>query len=324
MQGVMVRMGVCVFALCTWAGAGCENAADPVGPDDEEMEAVVFAPGTISDARWQWRITFTPDGKTAYFSVSDGFFPYTRKATIMVAHRQRDGKWSTPEVAPFSGTYTDIDPHVTPDGNRLYFSSIRPVDGQAKDDLDLWMIERTANGWSEPVHLGPEVNSDLDELYPSASADGTLYFGVGPIGPTPEADWDIYRARRSGKGFAKREPLAEINTDLPWDPNAPQADWEFNPEISPDGNTLVFTSLRPGGYGLGDLYVSYFRNGNWSKPINLGPAVNTSDDEFHPTLTRDGRHLYFARAIFTPDLLPSDFYRISTRALDVKLPGGAE
>src|SRR5690606_24638200 len=163
---------------------------------------------------------------------------------------------------------------------------------------------------------GPEVNSDLDELYPSLSADGTLYFGVGPFGPTPEADWDIYYAARRGRGFAPRQPITEINTDLPWDPSDPTADWEFNPEISVDGKMLIFTSLRPGGFGSGDLYVSHFHRGKWSEPENLGPAVNTPEDEFHPTLSRDRRTLYFARTILTSGLVPSDFYSIPTRELN--------
>src|SRR5690606_22302368 len=242
--------------------------------------------------------------------------PTSRRATLMVCHLQRDGTWSTPEVAPFSGTWPDIDPFLTPDGRRLYFSSIRPIDGREKPDLDIFYVERTPRGWSEPVRLGPEVNSDLDELYPSLSADGTLYFGVGPFGPTPEADWDIYYAARRGRGFAPRQPITEINTDLPWDPSDPTADWEFNPEISVDGKMLIFTSLRPGGYGSGDLYLSHFHRGEWSEPENLGPAVNTPEDEFHPTLSRDRRTLYFARTILTSGLVPSDFYSVPTRELN--------
>lgn len=118
-------------ALAAFGATGCERVCEPyataVGPDaDPTFSAIcepspeIFAPGVISDQRWQWRITFTPGGRTAYFAVSDGFFPFEREATIMVSHRQAHGTWSTPEVAPFSGTYSDIDPFITPDGRRLY------------------------------------------------------------------------------------------------------------------------------------------------------------------------------------------------------------
>ena len=287
---------------------------------DASAAAEIFAPGTISDARRQWRITFTPDGATAYFAASDGFFPQTRQATIHVS-RLVDGRWTRPEVAPFSGEHPDIDPIVTPDGRRLYFSSIRPVDGAVRGDLDVWYVERTARGWSAPVRLGPAVNSPLDELYPSLTAGGDLYVGVGPAAPGPDADWDVWVARRAGDGFTPREPVAAVNTDLPFDAQDPTADWEFNPEISADGRTLVFTSLRPGGHGFGDLYVSHRDGDRWSAPRNLGPAVNSAADEFHPTLSPDGRWLYFVRhdpRAPTPTL--GDFWRIPTGAVPALRP----
>lgn len=257
--------------------------------------ADIFSPGVISDEKWQWRLTFTPDGRTAYFSESDGFFPASRKATIYMS-RLRDGAWSTPETAPFSGTHSDMDPFVTPDGERLYFSSIRPSGGVEKPDLDLWMVEKRGSGWSEPVRLGPEVNSDADELYASASADGTIYFASGPLAPAPGQHFDIYRATRAGAGFAARQALgAGVNTQPSSSDVTPVAAWEFNPEISADGTLLVFASLRPGGHGLGDLYASRLVNGEWSAAVNLGPPVNTAADEYHPTLSRDGLRLYFVR-----------------------------
>ena len=121
-----------VLAFCGGCGLPCGDAP---------ARAEVFAPGTLSDPREQWRITFTPDGRTAYFAASDGFFPFTRQATIYVSHRAGAGAgWSTPEVAPFSGEHPDIDPFVSRDGRRLYFSSIRPVDGTLRGDADLWMV----------------------------------------------------------------------------------------------------------------------------------------------------------------------------------------
>ncbi|MDQ3069964.1 MAG: hypothetical protein M3R55_09580 [Acidobacteriota bacterium] len=271
----------------------------------------IFAPGSISDANEQWRITFTPDGRTAYFAESEKFFPFTRKATIYTS-TLGNGGWSAPVVAPFSGTHSDIDPFITPDGQRLYFSSIRPVAGATRGDIDIWMVERTAQGWSEPMHLGPEVNTDGDELYPSASSDGTIYFASGPQAPAAGKHYDIYRARRAGKGFSSREVLgAGINTQPAATDPGPQAAWEFNPEVSADGTLMVFTSLRPGGHGLGDLYVSRFARGEWTPAQNLGAAVNTSADEYHPTLSRDQTQLYFVRR----GPAPGDFYSVPTASI---------
>ncbi len=305
--------------------AGCDAGGEIAAPDGSSLASreghggnpharpEVFAPGVISDAREQWRITFTPDGGTAYFTVSDEFFPISRQGTIMVSHRV-GRTWTTPVVASFSGRYSDIDPFITPDGSRLYFSSIRPVNGVVRGDLDLWMVERTARGsWSEPVRLGPEVNGPLDELYPSVDREGNLYFGSGPFAPG-QGDWDIYRARptRHG-GYAPRERLSDA-VNSAW--------WDFNPEISPDGKTLVFTSLdRPGGYGSGDLYVSHLHRGEWTPAKNLGPPVNTELDEYHPTVSPDRKHLYFVRHSYDP-WIPGDFYTIPVAALGNRLRPG--
>jgi Tol biopolymer transport system component len=307
------------------AVSGCDQVGETAGDTltgpafaaHKAMGPEIFAPGVISDNREQWRITFTPDGKTAYFATSSQFFPFTRRATIYVSHYSR-GEWSTPEVTPFSGTHSDIDPFLSPNGQRLYFSSIRPLDGSNipvnpwTQDIDLWMVERTPHGWSEPIHLGREVNRPgTDEIYPSVSADGTLYFASGPLFPQAGRHFDIYRAERSGDGFASREALSSAVNTSPVAGGGRQDAWEFNPEISVDGKTLVFTSLRPGGYGLGDLYVSHFRQGEWTPAQNLGPVVNTAADEYHPTLSRDRRHLYFVRR-----LGQGDFFRVETRLLN--------
>ena len=78
---------------------------------------------------------------------------------------------------------------------------------------------------------------------------------------------------------------------------------------------LLFTSLRP-GQGLGDLYVSHFKDGRWTQARGLGPSVNTQADEYHPTLSRDGKALYFVRRAQTR----GDFHIIATAGLDALKP----
>jgi hypothetical protein len=320
---MMVAPGRSSYRAATLVGAlvgmvGCGELRSPAADDAVAVTAAaeVFAPGVISDGQWQYRITFTPDGETAYFTVAEGFFTQTRRATIHVTSRDESGDWQSPRVAPFSGEHVDIDPFVTPDGSRLFFSSIRPDDGEPRPALDLFVMERTDTGWSEPVRLGPEVNTHLDELYASVDAAGTLYFASGPAAPTPSANWNVYRADPHGAGFLPRAHLDGVNLRLPWDPERPTRDWTFNPEISHDGRTLIFTSLREGGHGLGDLYISRRDEDGWSAPRNLGPLVNTAHDEFHPTLSPDGRWLYFARTLVAPQLVPSNFYRVPVKSLD--------
>jgi hypothetical protein len=268
---------------------------------DATCEAELFGPGLFSTDKEEWRIDFSRNGKTAYWGVSEQFFPISRQATIVVSHFVDDA-WTEPEVASFSGVYPDLDPHLSPSGQSLYFSSIRPVDGQERKDVDLWVVHRLpGGGWSEPENLGPEVNSPGDDLYPSIDVHGNLYFGSDRTG-----SFDVWRARPArGGGYAPAVALgAGVNT---------AAYWEFNPEITADGRTLLFTGLnRPDGHGLGDIYVSRLEGDDFGPAENLGPCVNSALDEYHPTLSHDGRTLFFIRHSYAP-WIPGDFYRVELR-----------
>src|ERR1043166_5169619 len=136
-------------------------------------EPTIFADGVISTGDFDSHPAFTPDGQTVYFVRST---PNFNLWTILFS-RFENGHWNTPEVAPFSGQYSDADPFITPDGSRFYFISNRPVAEKAKPDLDIWVMENTATGWSDPKNVGATINSSGSEWYPTVAANGTIYFG---------------------------------------------------------------------------------------------------------------------------------------------------
>lgn len=255
----------------------------------------VFGEGHFStENEWEWRFTTGPARLQAFWSVSDDFFPFSRQSTIVFANRSLFG-WQNRRIAPFSGVHPDLDPFVSPDGSRIYFSSIRPVRGEPRNDVDLWMVTRRGLGWSEPVHLGDAVNSPYDELYPSVDLWGNLYFASDRNG-----QFDIYRSKRRLNGsYEPATPLgATVNT----------AAWEFNPEISPDGQTLLFVGNgRPDSLGMGDIFVSHRSGDGFTPARNLGPCVNSIYDEYHPTVLWWERKLVFVRASHAPGE-KSDFF----------------
>ncbi len=287
-----------VVAGCAPAGGTGHGDGPFDDPPPEEPE--VFADGVVSTEAFEWRITFEPDGRTAYFARSEEFFPTSRQATVLVT-RWSDGAWSEPEVAPFSGTHPDIDPFVSPDGDTLLFSSIRPVDGEERTDTDLWLVRRTADGgWSEPEHLGDAVNSPADELYASVDEDGTLYFGSDRTG-----EWDVYRAVPGPDG--RLGPAENLGEPV----NAPT--WDFNPTVTPDGGLLVFTALgRAGGVGAGDLWWSRRDGDGWTEPALVGELVNTGGDQYHPSFTPTLDRLVYVDA--------GDLVQVATSALDLPEP----
>lgn len=248
-----------------------------------------FAEGVASTDAWEWRLTFEPSRQRMYWSRTQGWWPGTReKATILTSRRMRHG-WGAPEAASFSGVHSDMDPFVSPDGRYMIFSSERPRPDARAAKMDLWMARREAHGWGEPVHLGDAVNSAGDELYASMDRHGTLYWASDRGG-----EFDLYRSRRLHDGsFAPAEKVPGLV-------NSTQR-WEFNPEISPDGRTLLFVrldlpdALPDQGYGFGDIYASRLGPDGFGEPVNLGPCVNSAWDEFHPTVLWERKLLFFAR-----------------------------
>ena len=149
-------------------GAGADA---PYAAKSSVKEPLIFAEGVISTGDYESHLAFTPDGMTLYFLKDSPDFSFW---TIFVSEF-RDRQWTKPEVASFSGQYKDADPFISADGTKFLFISTRPVPGKQHRDLDIWMMERDGNGWSEPRNLGASVNSDGQEWYPTMAADGTLY-----------------------------------------------------------------------------------------------------------------------------------------------------
>jgi hypothetical protein len=244
----------------------------------------LFAPGIVSTGLYERDLTVTADGRELYFTIMGGF-------SVILRCRFLQGRWEGPEVVPFSGgpVVMDAEPSLSPDGQRLFFLSTRPKDGSAPKpgwvNQDIWVVERAAEGWSEPRNLGEPVNSADEEFYPSLTRDGTIYFTRGRNkGKVSE----VWRARWDGKAFTKAERLPEaINGAGP----------VFNACISPDERMLVFCAPdRKGNLGPADHWIS-FRNADdtWTEPKNLGEPFNGPGlQAISPSFSGDGKYFFWA------------------------------
>jgi Tol biopolymer transport system component len=271
-----------------------------------QTQPELFEPGIISTPDYELNAAFTPDGRTLYFTKST---PQFGGLLTIVVSRLRGGKWSTPEVAEFSGQWSDADPFVSPDGRRLFFISNRPVEGKPKKDNDIWVMEKTAAGWSAPRNLGAPVNSADRELYPTVSRDGTLYFVSSRPGGLGGSD--IYRARLVNGKYAEPENLGPaINSRFN----------EGDAYIAPDESYLIFTSTgRPDDLGGGDLYISFREDGVWTPARHLGAGVNSPAREFCPIVSPDGKYLYFTSERGFGDAPPDR--RLTYKELEANLRG---
>jgi ankyrin repeat protein len=241
-----------------------------------------FAPGTVSTEKSELNSVFSADGKEFYFAVQNGPMNW-----VIMVMKQENGRWSKPVPASFSGQYSDVDLFITPDGKKLFYSSNRPLkeNEPAKKDFDIWMVERSGDGWSKPGNPGNPVNSLESEFYPTLTADNTLYFQSQR--PDTIGSRDIYRSRLVENKYEKIENLgAVINSSLS----------EGDALIAPREDFLILSVDRPDGFGQGDLVIS-FRDANdrWTTPKNMGDKINSEYNENCPMLSPDGKFLFFTR-----------------------------
>lgn len=198
------------------------------------------------------------------------------------------GKWSEPELMPFSNVYSDLEPFLSYDQNTLYFASNRPTTAasESKKDFDIWFVNRQNKNvdWSKPQNMGAPVNSENNEFYPSLSKNNNLYFTSDATTATTKDD--IYFCTYENGRYQSPKPLgATINS----------TGYEFNAFISPNEDFLLFTKYNSeDGLGSGDLYISYSdKQGNWGAAKNLGIPVNTKFMEYCPFYDETNETLYF-------------------------------
>lgn len=200
--------------------------------------------------------------------------------------------------------YHDYAPLLYPDGEAMLFTSNReaplPPD-QPKPPTnfeDIYLSSRNGEQWTAPHQVSPEVNVAQHDAGASISHDGKFLFLY-----YEEGYGDIYVSERVSGEWTKPVALNEnINT----------MHWETSACLSADGRKLYFSSNRPGGYGELDIWMSTKDGkGDWGKPVNLGPNINTPGNEDSPFIHHDGVTLYFGSdahpGVGSTDIFKSEF-----------------
>lgn len=149
-----------------------------------------------------------------------------------------------------------------------------------------------------PENMGPEVNSDFPEYFPSISVDGSVLvmtrriddvISMGPGDARPIDNEEFFISHYENGSWSTAENMGPpVNTKLN----------EGAQSISADGRFLFFTSCDnlETGYGSCDLYYSYRVGDQWTAPENCGTIINTGEWESQPSITADGRELFFSSA----------------------------
>lgn len=254
------------------------------GPGSE-----LFAPHIVSTGLFESDIAFAPDGRACYFTVT-----LPPALSVIVEMKQEKGVWTAPEVAPFSQGRGDGNPAVAPDGKHFCFTSMRALDGGSKPAArpNPWVMERAGDGWGPPRPLNIPIGEKQYIMSVLPVHGGSLYLTLR------EGQKETICLSRLQEGiYQVPEPLAkEVNG----------VKLQMAGYVAPDESYLLFSAFDiAGSLGGSDLYVSFRRpDGGWGTSVNLGPAVNTPDNEFIPYVSPDGSFLFFSR--FNQRPMPGD------------------
>ncbi len=193
---------------------------------------------------------------------------------------------------PINTAANDFCPTLSRDGKTFFFASNRPGFCGATANADLYTAKLDSNLQTASVtHLGCEVNSGWDEHSPFPQlmvGEGlVLFYSSARPADASDApgDHDLYSSLWQGGAFQAGTQLSGINTTAN----------EGQPNVRVDGREIFFWSDRAGTLGAADIYSStkkWFAT-TWGTPQNLGPNVNSPLAETRPSLSLDGRILYF-------------------------------
>ncbi len=253
---------------------------------------IIFAENIISTKdRNVFNIAFTPDGKTAYFTLRKG----NEKQKIYFS-QLINSKWTEPTLASFS-TDRDECPYLSPNGKTIYFGSQRPILGKENKgnfDMNIWQTNWNNGKWSEPTPLSETINKVQikNEEWPSSNQNSiytndnvnfyfaTMYRGTKTI--------EIFKTNKIEKDFTQPEKIENLFENDKY--------WKSTPIISPDKNYLIFNAYEtPNGKGGEDIYISKKTEKGWSLAKNIGDLINTKAEEAAPRFSSDGKYFFFAR-----------------------------
>jgi len=186
---------------------------------------------------------------------------------------------------PFSTPYNETELTYSSDGRQAFFMSNRPG---GYGGMDIWMIEYKDGKWQDAVNLGPGVNHATSDNEPQISRDGKTLYYTPYDSPTGLGSGDVHISRLVDGVW---QPAINWN-DVPGLPPINQEGEDHCP-IFANENLIYFSSERPGGYGVSDIWKVEKVKGEWQEPVNLGPNINSPyRDHLHWTgLSRDGNSL---------------------------------
>lgn len=208
----------------------------------------------------------TKDNNGMYYS-RERLNEKLRGRSDMFLLRRTGQNWVRNEQAGqnLNGPYNDIFNSISPDGKFLLFSSDR------KGVFNIFYSMMDNNKWSEPFD-NLSINSNFNETYAVLSSDGSKIIFVSDR-PGGFGGKDLYKTEKKADGSWTQPENMGFTLNTPFDEDAPY--------LSPDGNTLYFSSEGHSSMGGSDVFYSLFKNNMWLEPVNMGYPINSVSNDVY-------------------------------------------
>lgn len=189
--------------------------------------------------------------------------------------------------------YADYAPFMHPSDSLLIFTSRRDKENEiddifSKDNEELYYAVRNfrTGKWTPAVKMDENINSTLNEGSACITPDGKRLYFTRCHAKDGMGDCDIYQADWLVNHWGNVKPLGgKVNS----------GSWDSHPNLSPDGSLLFFSSDRREGFGGTDIYFCTKQNDStWNTAQNIGPVVNTPENEVTPFYSQVNTTLYFS------------------------------
>lgn len=189
-------------------------------------------------------------------------------------------KRSMGDTVNFLGT--QYFPVMTADNETLIFTGLT----ENRDENIYYTRRIKGNRWDVPEEISKTINTTNNEGTCTVSADGRTLVFTACNRPDGHGSCDLYISHKIGNEWSQPVNLGQqVNS----------REWESQPSLSADGHTLYFASDRKGGIGKRDIWVTHLdEKKQWAAPKNLGPAINTPDEENAPFIHANGRTLFYS------------------------------
>ena len=301
----MIRMSV--FILVVFFALSCDSETGLFDSPPAGM-AEKFAPERVSSAdKEHGKLTVSPDGRQLLWDYLK--LPHEQEAGLVIGvTTQANGKWSARQRPAFARDISAWSPCYW-GRDRILFITKKDVGEDPVRHVDeIWRTDLQNGTWSEPAPLGFHRFTEAIKWTLSVTTGGDLYFDARNY-EKGQYGWGIYVSRYANGEYA--EPVL-----LPEHINSTDFDW--TPFIAPDESYLLFASNRSGGLGSTDIFVSFRADdGSWSQPVPLDERVNSVHLERWPSLTSDGKILFFQRDYIVNDKMQEqDYYWIDAGIID--------